>query len=107
MWIAWLLLASAVIVSAHKIHQIVFKPLLATARRVNEWIDEREEDHETIARNDESLKESQNSIEGIKVSLAEIKEMVYPDSGNSLFDRVVRLEGKIDTLIKRATRAKR
>lgn len=78
MWVNYFILAGMIATAGAALYKVVFKPLLFTANKVNGWVDEREDDHMELGK--------------LKAEVSDIRAMVMPNSGKSLYDKVGKLE---------------
>lgn len=83
-WVNYILLSGMLAVAVGSLHHYLVKPIVHTAKKIDRWIDERETDH--------------NELITVKEDITSIKYMVLPDSGNSLFDRAVKLQDSHEEL---------
>lgn len=85
-WMIWAIFIAAFVVAAVTLWKYVFKPLVLAAKATVAWYEQRNADHEDLSllRND----------------VTQIRVMVLPDSGNSLFDKVKKLGDDVGDLAK-------
>lgn len=76
-WMLWTIGIAAFVVALGTINHKLLKPAIQTLRSVDAWLDERKSDHQEVV--------------AMKGDITDIKAMVYPNSGTSLFDKVTKL----------------